>query len=358
MALVLQCLSSSVKYLGCDMRLILAAAVVLMGASCVPRGSNSHQEISKPHFIPFSSASQCGFTYGYYPELKVCFDSAGASNAAVERQKKYFTIGIGKWMDALRQIDPRLTNRVALSCNNPHFNVTVNPGSGIATSGCGQANVFSSESSGDESGEDPVLQGTTLHELGHGLAGLNDTYSGRQAGACQDGQPESIMCWGGYGSKKDAQGYKTLYDDDIQGIQSQFQKFQSFMNIPPGGIPPAGTNAGGQGQGSGGSIFPPVSADLFAAIGNTAPNSVSQLLALSTSATNVRMTLCDQNSLSACQDPFVTPAAAFEFKKTIGNRNVYARAGIVPVASKTYTILVWRAQGQPVAMRSIQFRAK
>lgn len=329
--------------------LILAAALTL---ACTPRKNT--QELSQPHFIPFDSASQCAFTSGYLPALNVCVQSGGASQQATDRQQRYLAIGIEKWMQALQQVDSRITTKVNFTCNNPVFTAIVRAGSGTASSGCGHANLYSYESA-DESGEDPVLQGTTLHELGHGLAGLSDTYSGRQAGACQAGQPESIMCWGGYGPKKDSDGNKTLYDDDIKGIQEQFKRFQSEMVTPPGGLPPAGSvpPAGGGGIG-----VPPISGDLFAAIASKAGDLRRQVLFVSTSSSNIRISICDQNVIGNCRDPFVDGAAGLRQVNAIAGRNIYRLEGFAPDPSKIYSILVWQGQGQPVATRPIRFREK
>lgn len=52
----------------------------------------------------------------------------------------------------------------------------------------------------------------TLHEFGHAF-GLLDTYTG-SGGACQTGQPASVMCYA---------KYDQLLDDDIKGIQSVYR---------------------------------------------------------------------------------------------------------------------------------------
>lgn len=331
------------------LRVIIFVFGVLSALSCTKQ---SHRELSKPHFTQFDSPSQCTFTYGYFPEIKLCVQSGGASKQAVARQTKYLQIGIGKWMDALRQVDPRITNKVTLTCDRPHFTATVYDGSGVATSGCGQTDLYAYESTGDDSGEDIILQGTTLHELGHGLAGLGDTYMGRQAGDCAPGQPESIMCWGGYGSRKDSSGYKTLYDDDIKGIQQQFKQFQSYMVIPPGGIPPVGSVP----PATGGVI--PLNSDLFAAITSGAAGSNTQVMLASTSDATVNISVCDQSSIQNCADPFVTAGAAFSPVNNNNGRLIYKMEGFIPDPAKTYTLLMWKAKGQAIGARQFRFKAK
>ena len=75
--------------------------------------------------------------------------------------------------------------------------------------------------------------GTWTHEFGHALVGLSDTYSGRTAGDCVSGQPESLMCWGAYGPKKDEAAHSTLWADDIAGFQANYYKIFGRDLTPP-----------------------------------------------------------------------------------------------------------------------------
>lgn len=214
------------------LRVSLRAPLFVSGlfllSSCHFNDRPAGGELSKSDFIQFGGEGCKSFSPSSLP-TKICLKSAGSSPAGVERQRHYLSIGVGKWMGALKDLDATINNEVVFDCENPSLTAGVSFGNGVATAGCGFINLYEFEAVADTSKEDVVLQGTTLHELGHALAGLSDTYdtSSRQAGNCVPGQPESIMCWGGYGAKLDAEGWKTLYDDDIAGIRKAFADFKN-----------------------------------------------------------------------------------------------------------------------------------
>ena len=110
--------------------------------------------------------------------------------------------------------------------SNPDLTINLRSGNGTSFAGCGQTTIYSGNP-----------YGTTLHEFGHAVVGLSDTYSGRQAGACKSGQPQSAMCWGAYG-KKDAEGYSMLYPDDVSGAQANYRNLFSDLNPPSVKIDP------------------------------------------------------------------------------------------------------------------------
>ena len=128
-----------------------------------------------------------------------------------------------KWFRALRLIDDNVTDLVVFSCDKPLLNIQLEPGSGTSMGRCGYALLYSQRP-----------YGTYLHEFGHAVAGLADTYSGGSAGNCISGQPQSIMCWGAYGPD-DAAGYNRLFPDDVKGIQAQYRRIMGNMQAPAQG---------------------------------------------------------------------------------------------------------------------------
>src|SRR5690606_6406467 len=58
-------------------------------------------------------------------------------------------------------------------------------------------------------------------------------YVGRTAGNCRSGHPESLMCWGGYGPRRNPDEFSTLWEDDITGIQANWRQIKGEDLTPP-----------------------------------------------------------------------------------------------------------------------------
>lgn len=163
---------------------------------------------SSVRFNPFSNINNCVVAKALQPQIRVCYQGSGVAPI----HKNYVRDGILAWFAPLRQLNPGVTSNVVEDCSAPDLIVKIKQGDGTAEGRCGYVETFRQR---------PYV--SFLHELGHAVAGLNDTYiinptgKGGKAGRCQPGQPESIMCWG-------AMGRPELYPDDFAGIQSQFRK--------------------------------------------------------------------------------------------------------------------------------------
>lgn len=139
--------------------------------------------------------------------MRVCYYDTSNST----RRKEVLKTSILKWVAALSDVAKKpLTNSVEIvgwgsagcdlqfvvgNYSVAHAQMGVLPRVNVAPSGW--------------YGSDTVI----LHELGHAF-GLLDTYSGR-GGACQAGQPSSVMCYASFMELKpdDIAGMKSLYRD-------------------------------------------------------------------------------------------------------------------------------------------------
>jgi len=171
------------------------------------------------HFIAWSTTSGISLRSAREPEFRVCISGRDS-----ERARAYTRRGVLTWLRAVWVIDDRVTNQVTFECNNSHMRVNILPGSGTSNASPGRTNIYEQRP-----------YGTYLHEFGHSLAGLADTYSGRQAGRCQAGQPQSNMCWGAYGPRSDPERFSGLWQDDIEGVQSQYRKIFRDSRPPANG---------------------------------------------------------------------------------------------------------------------------
>lgn len=297
--------------------LLLIFNTFLFSVSCSePAAIGEHESHSSLHYLIMSSSNKCLVAKALDPEIRVCFSGSGVN----ENVKQHVKGGILEWFEPLRKLNSRVTASVQFSCSNPQLTVNVNPGNGTASAGCGRINSYSQRP-----------YGSFLHELGHALAGLSDTYQGRQAGSCRPGQPESIMCWGAYGQNR-------LYPDDIEGVINQFKKFHSVTN--PGTGQPGNT----QGQ-------------LFAAIGaanNGAADSHTLLFSATINAE--RVVLCDgaqqdcsQLSTGYQQTTFVTQTS----------RKFFRTGQFVNITpNKQLTIISKNSLGQTLTRRVIRFNQR
>jgi len=199
------------------MSIIIAMTVIAAG--CGESKVDSHLD-----FATFVSPSSAGLAHAREASFKICIE--GSQNEIAKAQD-YARRAMLTWLRALRQIDPKVTSRVEFSCSAPHQTIKLIPGSGTSTSGAQHSNIYT---------ERPY--GTYLHEFGHSFAALGDTYDGG-GGSCTAGQPESLMCRGAYGNK-DSQGFSTLYQDDVTGIQSRYRQIFSDVTAPDPSINPLG----------------------------------------------------------------------------------------------------------------------
>lgn len=210
------------------LRPVTFAALFVLNAACGAdafREANSDDDGSGLDYVPFSNPRNCVITHSLEPEIRVCFED----QPDPETHKRLYDStqeAVLAWFEVLRQIDNRVTDKVVESCSNPHLRIMeVIQGSGRAMAGCGYAKRLYTTST----------YATIAHEGGHFLAGLSDTYNydTAKAGDCVPGQPESLMCWGGYGPKKKERGSNILWEDDIKGIRTQFMNFVNQGVIVP-----------------------------------------------------------------------------------------------------------------------------
>lgn len=205
---------------------VLSASAVGVFLSSCNFKKNISYDVSKLDYLTMSRTESCTIRYAREPEIRICIYGSAASGQSLERARYYSKKALLKWFRALRQIDDKVTDDVAFSCEKPHLKIQLEPGSGTSMGRCGYTLIYSQRP-----------YGTYLHEFGHAVAGLADTYSGGSAGNCISGQPQSIMCWGAYGPD-DAAGYNRLFPDDVKGIQNQYRKIMGAMQAPQGTIDP------------------------------------------------------------------------------------------------------------------------
>lgn len=187
------------------LRALVSAVVVLMSVAVgalVSCKTRTAEEPSDVKFVPGAwNVNSCTISKALEPEIRVCVKRTAAST---EMQKK-IEGALMKWINPLRTKYEGVTQTIKMSCNAPHLNVDLQ--NGYATCFASPGNITCGTSN---------QLGTWIHEFGHAFACLGDTYVGRTAGACQQGQPKSIMCYGMLLSE--------LTKDDIDGLHHQFQR--------------------------------------------------------------------------------------------------------------------------------------
>ena len=189
-------------------RKVVASLSLITLTQCGPIRRDQTESQSMLHFIPFRSTQGISLHYARESVFKICTENA-TSPEVDQRAIRSVLV----WLKAARKNDDRITRNVAISCNSPHLTINMISGSGVSTARPGSANYYTGQGVGE-----------LVHELGHALVGLSDTYEGRKAGSCQSGQPQSNMCWGAYGPRAKPSQYSGLWPDDVEGVASQVKK--------------------------------------------------------------------------------------------------------------------------------------
>lgn len=158
-------------------------------------------------FTVFSKANlnQCSIAKLDRDNFSICLQGS-ASKPDFERAKKYAMKSTVAWLRVLKAYDNTITSNIYYSCENPSLTIVLKNGSGRSYAVPGKTWIYNE-----------VPYATWVHELGHAFVGLGDTYKNAKAGDCRTGQPQSIMCWGGYGPRSDYERFSTLWADDIEG---------------------------------------------------------------------------------------------------------------------------------------------
>lgn len=196
------------------MRAGISCVVTIVVAGCSAESTNSEElGESSDAYRTFSASGirASSISKAREPVFKVCIDGR-ASAADLARSKDYARRSTLTWMRVFKAMDETVTGVVALDCTSPHLRIHLLAGSGRSYAVSAETWIYLT-----------VPFGTWTHELGHALVGLSDTYSGSRAGACQTGQPASLMCWGGYGPRANHATWSTLWDDDIRGAQANYR---------------------------------------------------------------------------------------------------------------------------------------
>lgn len=153
--------------------------------------------------------------------LRVCLE--GSMNSTdLARARLWTKRAALTWLRIGKVIDNRVSGQMAFSCDKPHLTVRLRQGSGTSYASPSVTTIYLTRP-----------YGTWTHEFGHALAGLSDTYSGRTAGSCLSGQPESLMCWGAYGPRANPEQWSSLWVDDVNGFQSNYRKLFGRELTPP-----------------------------------------------------------------------------------------------------------------------------
>lgn len=203
---------------------VVIVTVAALLAGCAPQNKALNRKSkSNLDFISFGDNQLATLKAMRSSEFKLCVQNQGYSGS-MDKQRENALQGLLVWYRAVRQIDPAIKNNIKFDCNNADVEVNVTGGGDRSYA---EGNVITLMAGNGD--------GSILHEYGHAFAGLADTYDTGtgQAGACVQGQPKSVMCWGMYG-KHDNAGHSLLYDDDAKGIQSNYKAvFPEFAHATP-----------------------------------------------------------------------------------------------------------------------------
>ena len=156
--------------------------------------------------------------------INICLRGA-TSQENLERATRWSTRSVLTWLRVLKSVDNEVSGKLRYTCSSPHLTWNLKTGEGVSNASPSRVNIYMTRP-----------YGTWTHELGHALAALGDTYIDRTAGNCRSGHPESLMCWGAYGPRKDPDQFSTLWQDDIDGIKDNYRRlFGTGMESPSWG---------------------------------------------------------------------------------------------------------------------------
>jgi hypothetical protein len=328
------------------------AAILFMQiflTNCGPAALPHEETQSMLHFIPFSTTNGISLRHAREPVFKIC--AQGQSNAKVEEWAVRAAL---TWLKASRTIDDKVTNKAEISCSSPHININMRPGQSVSFASPGNVNFFTGQKYGE-----------LLHELGHALAGLSDTYVGRQAGACKPGQPQSNMCWGAFGPRANPEEYSGLWADDIEGVQSQHKK------LFPDATPPANAaqiNAEtpvdannpwpepGQNTQPGITSTPDANTSVWAALEESTTDLAKMYLSAPT-GTQATIACPNVTDATQCQNSF----AKISFQAanlSIGRPTFVSTSQVTITADQTWYAFATDSSGQVVGQQGFRFNAK
>lgn len=152
--------------------------------------------------------------------IKLCI-SGNMGTADAQRAKIWAAQSMLTWLRIAATLDDKVKGRISFDCTNPDMRFKMVSGNGRSFAGPNQTTLYLS-----------APYGTWTHELGHAFVALGDTYRGSQAGSCGN-QPQSLMCWGGYGPRAKPDQWSTLWDDDIAGFTSTYKRLFPDSVAPP-----------------------------------------------------------------------------------------------------------------------------
>lgn len=166
-----------------------------------------------------SAVRQCSLKDATKPEFKICLSGA-ATNPDLERNKTYAVHAAMTWLRSFKMLDKAVTDTVTFTCNSPALTIVILNGNGRSYAQPAKTWIYSA-----------VPLGVWIHELGHALVGLGDTYA---SGACQckQGEPISNMCCAASGARGDHTKWSTLYNDDVTGAVINYQTMYGITEAP------------------------------------------------------------------------------------------------------------------------------
>lgn len=172
-------------------------------------------------YILFSPGAikQCSLMHAKKPEFKICLRGA-STRPDFDRLKDNVALGAVTWLKIYKMLDYAVSTKVVFSCDNQALTVNIISGNGRSYAQTGQYWLYSS-----------VPAAVAIHESGHALAGLSDTYAGN-GGSCKPGQPLSNMCLAQYGARGDHTKFSTLYEDDVLGATRAYRIAHGEGTIP------------------------------------------------------------------------------------------------------------------------------